>query len=158
MTVKTKKEITYYPLLKYTGLFGVPHTVSETDTDFIIDYDNEYGTVICEAIEEHNEYGMDFPVEVQQLMMLNASKEMTAELNVYIDGIAKSFRYDDMKSVRSYTGFENPFREECTTLAQWSAQCWITAGTIEAAVVAGDRPMPSMAEVLEELPECELVA
>lgn len=148
----TPKNATYLPLLTYTGLFGIDVQVSDAGEDWLINYADVDGSVVCEAVEEHNGYQMNFPVEVQQLMMSNASKELTAALNNYLNSVAQSLRYDDMKSVRSYTGFVNAYQEEAIALAQWSADCWIKAGQIEQEVLAGTRGMPTLAEVIAELP------
>jgi hypothetical protein len=142
-------------VLEYTGLFGLDYNVVDNGDDWVIEYDAN-ATEICNAIEEHVGYMFNYPDEVQVELLNNASKDMTAKLNKYIDGIARSYRYDDMKSVRSYCGFPNPFRDQCLVLAAWSAECWVVAGQIEAAVKSGERPMPSMEEVIAELPECEL--
>lgn len=150
--ISTPKNNTYLPLLQYTGLFGINVEITETDTDWVIEYSDVDGAQACEAVEEHDGYAMQFPVEVQQLMMQNASVQLTAELNNYLDEVAQSFRYDDMKSVRSYTGFDNPYQAEALVLAQWSTTCWVKAGEIEADVIIGDRLMPTLAEVIAELP------
>lgn len=151
-TIQTPKDSTYLPLLKYTGLFGIDVEIVDADTHWAIKYAEELGERVCEAVEVHNEYAMNFPVELQQEMMANAKIAFTAALNNYLDGIAQSFRYDDMKSVRSYTGFDNPYREESIALAQWSADCWLIAGQIEADVVSGTREIPTIEEVVSELP------
>jgi len=73
-------------------------------------------------------------------------------IQTHLDSKAKEFRYDNMMSARSYAGYENVFQEEATKLAQWASNCWITAGTIEQDVLNGNREMPSIDEVLAELP------
>lgn len=57
-----------------------------------------------------------------------------------------------MMSARSYAGYTNPFQTEAQKLAVWASDCWVVAGTIEADVKAGLRPMPTVAEVIAELP------
>ena len=70
----------------------------------------------------------------------------------HLDKKAQEFRYDNMVSARSYAGYINPFQTEAQALATWCADCWEKAGQIEADVEAGNRPMPTVDEVLAELP------
>ena len=58
-----------------------------------------------------------------------------------------------MISARSYAGYENEYQEEATKLAIWCSDCWKKAGEIEADVLAGNRDMPTVEELLKELPK-----
>lgn len=78
--------------------------------------------------------------------------ETSIAIQKYIDDKAKEYRYDNMASVRSYTGFDNIFKEECLKLAAWGTSCWAVAGQIEYDVINGVRPMPTLEEVMAELP------
>jgi len=55
-------------------------------------------------------------------------------------------------SARSYAGYENPYQTEANKLAVWSSDCWKKAEEIERDVELGDRPMPTVEEVISELP------
>jgi len=147
------KNNTYIELLKYTGLFGIDVNITEYDSEtWSIKYNDIDGERVCEAVEIHEGYNMDFPDEVKAKMMHNADVALTAGINYYLDNMAKSYRYEDMKSVRSYAGFESPFQPQALKLAQWSADCWIKAGQLEQEVLNGDRDMPTLNEVIAELP------
>lgn len=69
-----------------------------------------------------------------------------------LDDKAKSLRYDSILSARSYAGYVNPFQAEAIKLANWSAECWATAGNIEAQVNAGTIPMPTVEQALAMMP------
>ena len=69
----------------------------------------------------------------------------------HLDTKAQEFRYDNMMSARSYTGYTNAFQAEAQALATWASECWVVAGQIEADVKAGNRDMPTVDEVLTEL-------
>lgn len=73
-------------------------------------------------------------------------------IKTHLDTKAQEFKYDNMMSARSYAGYTNPFQTEAQSLATWCANCWATAGTIKADVETGTRPMPTVNEVLAELP------
>ena len=81
-----------------------------------------------------------------------AQKAFNNAIQTHLDNKAKEFRYDNMMSARSYAGYENPFQAEAQKLAVWASSCWVKAGEIEADVQAGNREMPTIDEVLSELP------
>lgn len=84
------------------------------------------------------------PEQVQQ--------SISSAIQMMLDTKAQSLRYDNMMSVRSYAGYANPFQAEAQYLAVWGANCWVKAGQIQADVEAGKRPMPTVDQVLEEMP------
>lgn len=77
---------------------------------------------------------------------------MNSAVQSMLDAKAQEYRYDNMMSVRSYAGYENPFQAEAQMMAVWASNCWVKAGEIEAEVLAGTRPMPTVEEVLAEMP------
>jgi len=79
-------------------------------------------------------------------------KAFNSAIEKHLDSKAKEFRYSNMMSARSYTGYDNPFQAEAQKLAVWASNCWVKAGAIEADVEAGKRDMPTIDEVLSELP------
>ena len=78
--------------------------------------------------------------------------EITSAIQSMLDAKAQSMRYDNMMSARSYTGYVNPYQAEAQSLAIWASNCWVKSGEIEAAVWDGTRVMPTVAEVLAEMP------
>ena len=63
--------------------------------------------------------------------MLQA-KALTTAVEETLDTKAQEFRYDDIKSARSYTGYLNAYQAEATTLAVWASECWSYMDTLEA--------------------------
>jgi len=80
------------------------------------------------------------------------AKSINNAIQNHLDTKAQEFRYDNMMSARSYTGYTNAFQAEAQALATWASECWVVAGEIEADVEAGTREMPTVDEVLAELP------
>jgi len=70
----------------------------------------------------------------------------------HLDTKAQSLRYDNINAIGKYVGYENDFRAEAEKLGAWASSCWKVAGVIEADVSAGNRVMPTVDEVLAELP------
>jgi len=71
----------------------------------------------------------------------------------HLDTKAQSLKYDDINAIGKYVGYDNDFRVEAEALGAWASACWKVAGEIEADVKAGNRDMPTVEGVLEELPK-----
>lgn len=84
---------------------------------------------------------------------INRQKErINKAIQSMLDKKAQEYRYDSILSARSYAGFDNPFKNEALALSTWAASCWAKAGEIEADVLASNRPMPTIEEILAEMP------
>lgn len=153
MTILVNKENNYLPMLLYTGLFGLEVTVTDhSDSCWELGYNAGDKVAVCTAIEEFEEYAGTYPEELQNTFMKNAALALSSAINDHLDDTARLYRYDNIASARSYAGFENAFQGECVKLAQWSANCWVVADTVEAEVLAGDRAMPTVEEMIGLLP------
>ena len=75
--------------------------------------------------------------------------EIESAIQKMLDDKAKSLRYDNMMSARSYAGYTNPFQVEAQALATWCVNCWIKAGELEAIGTS-----MTVDEVLAQMPEC----
>lgn len=73
--------------------------------------------------------------------------EIAGTIQAMLDNKAKELRYDNMMSVRSYAGYENPFQAEAQALAVWCATVWQKAGELEAL-----GKVMTVEEVLAQLP------
>lgn len=122
----------------------------------IFAYDDEqvaqgYGKDLTQITEGEKEAIINPPKSPEELLEI-ARTEMNNAIQNLLDTTAQSFRYDNIVSVRSYAGYVNPFQEEAQTLAIWASSCWVKAGEIEAEVTDGTRAIPTVDEVLAELP------
>jgi hypothetical protein len=73
-----------------------------------------------------------------------------------IDGVCTSgvpyFR--DIFSARGYVGDPNPaYHDRAVALRDWSSSVWTALDEIQADVMAGNRALPTLAELLAELPQ-----
>jgi len=91
--------------------------------------------------------------EIEEKKALEEAKAFNSAIHNLLDAKAKEYRYDNMMSVRSYTGYQNAFQEEARKLAKWASDVWVVAGEIESDVVSGIREKPTVSELLEELPK-----
>lgn len=83
-------------------------------------------------------------------------KEFTQSIQTMLDEKANEKGYDNIASACSYAGYDNPFRAEGEAYGLWRALCWSKAYAILEAVETGMRPMPTISEVLEEMPVLEI--
>ena len=81
------------------------------------------------------------------------SKELEAAVQNRLEDAAKAKGYDSILSACSYTGFANPFQIESQTFVAWRGAIWAKCYEILAAVKSGVRPMPTIEELIAELPE-----
>lgn len=108
--------------------------------------------VICTE-EEEAEILAEWARNAPKPPTIQQQKEaISAAIQKLLDDKAKSLRYDSILSARSYAGYANPFQAEAIKLANWSADCWATAGNIEAQVNSGVIPIPTVAEALAMMP------
>ena len=99
-------------------------------------------------IDKQNELEAQYKIDEQRKAFNNAIEN-------HLDKKAQELRYDNMMSARSYAGYDNPFQDEAIELAKWCGDCWVKAGEIEADVKSGDREMPTIDQLLSELPKYE---
>ncbi len=88
----------------------------------------------------------------QEKLAFIRSVEINNAIQNMLDDKAKEYRYDNIMSVRSYAGYANSFQAEAQVLAIWAADCWVKAGEIEQEVIAGIRELPTIEEILAEMP------
>ena len=76
----------------------------------------------------------------------------------HMDAAAKALGYDDIKSAVTYA--EEPsvpkFQQEGQAFRAWRSQCWAAGYVVLSQVEAGQRPVPTAAELIAELPELVL--
>lgn len=170
MIVKTKKIKVLnididLEVLKYTGLFeymimgDIVNTSIETlsEGEFIIfettlDVNEEY---VFTVIEEHQTLQGDYST-LQIEIGTNKFKELAFWVQQKLDTVAISHGYDDIKSCRSYTGFESAFQTECITLSQWASDCWVQAYQLQSDIQNGLRGFPDYDETMSLIPACPL--
>ena len=125
----------------YKDLNNEIHFLDNTDYEYLL----PQGCVQITDEEANN-------IRLTKITPEEKVKQLSDAIQLLLDTTAQSFRYDNIMSARSYTGYTNPFQTEALKLADWSAACWNTAGEIEIAVLNGTRSIPTIEEVLAELP------
>lgn len=104
----------------------------------------------------HEYYNEDGTPDTERAMLEttnNLLNDIEKAIQEYIDKEAKALGYDDIVSACSYAGYPNKYQEEAIALGSFRSSCWNTAYTIQDDVEAGNRTMPTVDEVLAELPK-----
>lgn len=89
------------------------------------------------------------PIKTQEQI----KAEISSAIQSMLDSKAQELRYDNINSIAKYIGYDNPFRTEAEALGLWCASCWAELAIIEEEVESGERVLPSLEEILAELPE-----
>lgn len=79
---------------------------------------------------------------------------LTAAIQTHLDTTAKAAGYDNIYTAVSYA--DEPavpkFQTEGSAFRAWRSLVWAAANTIRAEVEAGTRPVPTIAQLIAELP------
>lgn len=125
------------------GILEIPDPVAPEDyseeTYYRTEQDTEPYVVFTKKSDE----------QIQQVML---NKFITA-MEAYYDEVAKVKRYDNRLTCALRAGYSGPFQAEGIAFATWMDNC-NAYGYIEMEkVLTGVRPMPTVAELINELPE-----
>ena len=92
-------------------------------------------------------------IEAELVEALNQAKEeMEQAIESHLDSTIVAKGYNSQDSIAKYLVAGNPFYTECTTISLWIGSVWVYSHQVETAVLAGTRPMPTIEELLAELP------
>lgn len=73
-----------------------------------------------------------------------------------LDSAARAKGYDNIVSACSYAGYENVFQGEAIAFGQWRANVWAYGYAELDKVLNGVRPMPTVEQIVSELPDLTL--
>lgn len=83
----------------------------------------------------------------------NPVDSLTVGIQGYMDAMARSLRYDDLKTAVGYRGDPNPkFAAEAETFFLWRSAVWTACYAYLALVQAGQKPFPTLEEAIAMLP------
>ena len=128
--------------------------------DKFTEFTNEEGKVVTKSEQE-----LAYTTQLAEEKTKAARETMTNAVQTLVDNKAREFRWDDIKSARAGAGVplegtesdaEIAIHTEAVKLAKWDRAVWAKAGEIEASVLAGSRVIPTVGELLLELPIYEV--
>ena len=90
---------------------------------------------------------------ISDTVYMETKQKLTTDgIQNMIEKKCKEYGFESSYSIGKYIGFDNPYREAAETLASWIAACWEKAEVIKQEALAGERPIPTVKEVLAEMP------
>lgn len=88
----------------------------------------------------------------EELLAIVASKNIEKAIQAHINNLVITKGYDNENSIAKYLVDTNPFYEECRAISIWIGNVWLKTHEIQREVEAGTRPIPTINEVIAELP------
>lgn len=98
----------------------------------------------------NNEIVNDTEAE-QEIIIKMYEKAIDNHLNL----IARQYRYDSIHTACSYASVENPFQAESQMFVKWRGNVWAHCYQVMNDVKSGARQIPSLEELIAELPTLE---
>ena len=105
------------------------------------------------TIEEHEEYYEVVAIPVHIPTTEEIQKQLTDGVQAFMDSIAQTRGYDNIHTACSYVySTDEVFAKEGKACLEWRDKVWRTCYDILAQVLGGLREVPTLEEVLAELP------
>ena len=83
----------------------------------------------------------------------DTAKAMEQGIENHINETVKAKGYNSQDSIAKYLVQGNPFYDECTAISLWIGSVWVYSHQVQADVMANTRAMPTIEELIAELPE-----
>ena len=93
----------------------------------------------------------------QEEIIATTVKAMEEAIETHINTTVKAKGYNSQDSIAKYLVSGNPFYAECTLISLWIGSVWVYSHQVQADVMAGTRVMPTIEELIAELPELVVV-
>lgn len=125
---------------------GRPVTCITRDSDYLFPPGEDIAAAIAATISG----------EASPAMIAAEQARVGALVQAWIDGVCTSGTpyFRDIFSARGYVNDPNPaYHARAVALRDWSSSVWTTLDEIQADVMAGNRPLPALPELLAELPQ-----
>ena len=97
---------------------------------------------------------VEIPIEE---IITKAKNSMEDAIQKHINDTVTSKGYDNENSIAKYLVQENPFYDECKAISLWIGSVWVKAFSIQQDVESGIRTMPTVEEVIVELPILDII-
>ena len=86
-----------------------------------------------------------------QARLIEIEQAIQSHINQTVVGLGMGFT-DDQSLIGKYAGYDNVFRPIAEAVGKWVAEIWYLAGQDKAAIVAGKKAIPTVAEALAQIP------
>ena len=103
-------------------------------------------------------YPVAVPVEPEPKTPEQIEAELVAAVQAKLDSEARKYRYDDIKSAVTYVDDPDPvFAAEGLAFKLWRSQVWRFCYAYLAAVLLGEKEIPTAAQLVDQLPKLVVV-
>lgn len=86
-----------------------------------------------------------------QARLAEIEQAIQSHITQTVAGLGMGFT-DDQSLIGKYAGYDNVFRPLAESVGKWVAEIWYLAGQDKAAIVAGKKAIPTVAEALAQIP------
>ena len=80
------------------------------------------------------------------------SKDLEAAVDQHIESVAHADRWESRVTCTMRAGYPNPWQNKAIAFGQWMDACYTHCIQVQAAVIAGTRPVPTETQLIAELP------
>jgi len=80
------------------------------------------------------------------------AQELEQSIDRHIDAVAKADKWDSRITCAMRAGYPNLWQNKAIAFGQWMDACYAHCIQVQAAVVAGTRPVPTESQLISELP------
>ena len=112
--------------------------------DMFADYTNELDAVVTKAEQE---------AAYLAKKLQDATKAMESAIEAHINSVVQAKGYNSQDSIAKYLVTGNAFYNEVKAISIWIGVVWVYANKVQTDVQAGTRAMPTVEELLAELPK-----
>lgn len=86
-----------------------------------------------------------------QARLVEIEQAIQSHINQTVAGLGMGFT-DDQSLIGKYAGYDNVFRPVAEAVGKWVAEIWYLAAQDKAAIMTGQKAIPSVAEALTKIP------
>ena len=86
-----------------------------------------------------------------QARLVEIEQAIQFHINQTVAGMGMGFT-DDQSLIGKYAGYDNVFRPIAEAIGKWVAEIWYKAAQDKAAIIAGKKTIPTVAEALAQIP------
>lgn len=98
------------------------------------------------------EGGILSPPEPPEKTLEEIASEMEVAVDAHIDSVARAKGYDSRITAALRAGYVNPWQAEGIVFGQWMDSCYAYCQQVQADAIAGTRTIPTIQELISELP------
>ena len=86
-----------------------------------------------------------------QARLIEIEQAIQSHINQTVVGLGMGFT-DDQSLIGKYAGYDNVFRPIAEAVGKWVAEIWYLAAQDKAAIIAGEKAIPTVDEALAQIP------